>query len=166
MFTMAEMELLPAAFARQNKHGAPTACLITTGVMIQVLAIVMLFSEAAYEFAYSLCTASIVISWALAAAYMVRYASSRRGAEPGMGRALALALFACVFLVVAVLLAGISLLMLCCIAYVPGIAFYVMARREYGAKTVMTGIEKALAAFIVVVAVAAIALLATGVFSI
>ena len=166
MFTMAEMELLPAVFARQNEHGAPTACLITTGVMIQVLAVVMLFSEAAYEFAYSLCTASIVISWALAAAFMVRYAASKRGAEPGMGRALALALFACVFLVVAVLLAGVSLLALCCIAYVPGIAFHIVARRERGAKVIMTRMEKTLAAFIVIIAVAAVALLVMGVIGI
>ena len=162
MFTMAEMKLLPQAFARQNRHGAPTACLVTTGVMIQVLAIVMLFSEAAYEFAYSLCTASIVISWTLAAAYMVRYAGARRGSEPGMGRAWALALFACIFLVAAVLLAGVSLLMLCCIAYVPGIAFYVLARREHGASTVMTRRERSVAACIVAAAIAAMALLVTG----
>lgn len=30
--------------------------------MIQLLSIVMLFSERAYQFAYSLCTASIAIS--------------------------------------------------------------------------------------------------------
>ena len=52
--------------------------------------------------------------------------------------------------------------MLCCIAYVPGLAFYVKARRDYGHATIMAGREKLLAAFIVVVAVIAVALLATG----
>ncbi|MDY2777655.1 MAG: basic amino acid/polyamine antiporter, partial [Collinsella sp.] len=72
MHGMAQMKLLPRSFSRLNDHGAPSVCLLTTGAMIQVLSIVMLFSEAAYQFAYSLCTASIVISWALAAAYMAK----------------------------------------------------------------------------------------------
>ena len=164
MHTMAKMELLPSMFIRLNGHGAPTACLMVTGTMIQLLAIVMLFSDEAYQFAYSLCTASIVISWTLAAAYMVRWAWPRRG--EGQLPAAVLAAFACVFLVAAVLLAGIDLLALCCIIYVPGIVFFVQARRERGAEPVMTGRERALAAFIAVVAVAAVVLLATGAIAI
>lgn len=131
--------------------------------MIQILTIVMLFSDAAYQFAYSLCTASIVISWTLAAAYMVKWAWPRR--HDGQMGALVLAAFACAFLTVAVLLAGVELLMLCCIAYVPGIFFYVRARKERGSSPVMTRKEKALAAFIIVVAIAAVALLACGVIT-
>ena len=164
MHTMAKMELLPSVFTRLNGHGAPTACLMVTGTMIQLLAIVMLFSDEAYQFAYSLCTASIVISWTLAAAYMVRWAWPRR--SKGQLPAAVLAAFACAFLVVAVLLAGVDLLALCCIIYVPGIVFFVQARRERGAEPVMTGRERALAAFIAVVAVAAVVLLATGAIAI
>lgn len=72
MHSMARMKLLPSAFDRLNTYSAPTACLFTTGAMIQLLSIVMLFSERAYQFAYSLCTASIAISWTLAAAYMAK----------------------------------------------------------------------------------------------
>ena len=122
MNRMAQMELLPRFFVRLNAHNAPTACLVTSGIMIQILSIVMLFSEAAYQFAYSLCTASIVISWGLASAYMVKLSGSQR--HGGKGGAFALSLFATVFLTVAILLAGIDLLMLCCIAYVPGIVFF------------------------------------------
>lgn len=164
MHAMARMELLPRAFDRLNTYSAPSACLLATGVMIQILAIVMLFSDAAYQFAYSLCTASIVISWTLAAAYMVKWAWPRR--REGQMGGLVLAAFACAFLIVAVLLAGVELLMLCCIAYVPGIFFYARARKERGAAPVMTRGEKLLAAFIIAVAIAAIALLACGVFTI
>lgn len=160
MNRMARMELLPRSFSKLNAHNAPTSCLIITGLMIQLLSIVMLFSEAAYQFAYSLCTASIVISWALASAYMVKLAK-RREVEHS-GSALALSVFATAFLVIAILLAGVDLLMLCCIGYVPGLAFYVKARHDYGSATVISGREKLLAAFIVVVAVIAVALLATG----
>ena len=164
MHAMARMELLPKVFDQLNSYSAPSTCLLATGVMIQILAIVMLFSNAAYQFAYSLCTASIVISWTLAAAYMVKWAWSRR--HDGQMGALILAAFACAFLIISVLLAGVELLMLCCIAYVPGIFFYVRARKERGAVPVMTRGEKGLAAFIALVAIAAVALLACGVFTI
>lgn len=164
MNEMAQMELLPRLFAKLNRHGAPTACLITTGAMIQVLSIVMLFSEAAYQFAYSLCTASIVISWGLASAYMARYAWTHRA--EGMVKDFVLGAFATIFLAAAITLSGLHQLMLCCIAYVPGILFYVNARREYGATTIITGREKIIAAVIVVAAVAAIAMLATGAITI
>lgn len=164
MHAMARMELLPKVFDQLNSYSAPSTCLLATGVMIQILAIVMLFSNAAYQFAYSLCTASIVISWTLAAAYMVKWAWSRR--HGGQMGALILAAFACAFLIISVLLAGVELLMLCCIAYVPGIFFYVRARKERGAVPVMTRGEKGLAAFIALVAIAAVALLACGVFTI
>ena len=167
MHEMAQMELLPRVFARLNTFGAPTACLITTGAMIQVLSIVMLFSEAAYQFAYSLCTASIVISWGLAAAYMARYAWMRRQeGQEGMLGSFLLGAFATAFLVVAITLSGIYQLMLCCIAYVPGIVFYAHARREYGETVILTGREKAIAAVIAVAAIAAVVMLATGAITI
>ena len=161
---MADMELLPAAFGKLNRHGAPTACLVTTGIMIQILAVVMLFSEAAYQFAYSLCTASIIISWSLAAAYMVRYSRTTR--QKGWRTSTALALFACAFLVAAVLLAGVDLLLLCCIAYVPGIVFYLIARREDANGEPFSVRDRIVCAGIVLLAVLACLLLATGTITI
>lgn len=164
MHEMARMELLPRLFAKLNRHGAPTACLITTGAMIQVLSIVMLFSEAAYQFAYSLCTASIVISWGLAAAYMAKLAWPRR--REGIMGSFALGAFATAFLVAAITLSGLHQLMLCCIAYVPGILFFIRARREYGEGTALTGRERVLVCIILAAAVAAVAMLACGAIAI
>ena len=164
MHEMARMELLPRTFAKLNTYSAPTSCLIATGAMIQLLSIVMLLSEEAYQFAYSLCTAAIVIAWGLAAAYMVRYAWPRR--HEGMMGSLVLGAFATAFLVIAITLSGLHQLMLCCIAFVPGILFYIRARHEYGEATVLSGREKVLAAVITVAAIAAIAMLAAGVITI
>lgn len=165
MLELAQMKLLPSSFAEINVNGAPTFTLIATGAMIQLLAIVMMFSHEAYQFAYSLCTASIVVSWALAAAYMVRYAGAHRD-EPGMRTARIVATFACIFLVVAVALAGLHLLALCCVAYVPGILFYTRARHQYGDKSPLSRNEKLIAALITIAAIAALILLATGAISI
>lgn len=164
MRTMANMKLLPTGFAKLNKHGAPTLCLLVTGTMIQLLSIVMLFSEAAYQFAYSLCTAAIVISWSLAAAYMVKVA--RKEHIEHAGSSLALGLFATVFLVVAVLLAGVDLLILCCIAYIPGLVCYVAARREQKCDHILEGFEKPLAVVLVGLGVVAIVLVAMGIITI
>lgn len=165
MLEMAEMELLPRRFAELNVNGAPTLSLIVTGVMTQLLTVVMMFSHEAYQFAYSLCTASIVVSWALAAAYMVRYARANAG-RPKMKGALVQAAAACLFLVAAICLAGLELLALCCIAYVPGIWFYLRAQRQYGRDRALTRAEKLLAALITAAAIAAVALLATGTITI
>ena len=160
MNEMAGMDLLPRVFGELNTYGAPTACLIATGAMIQVLIVVMLLSEEAYQLAYSLCTASIVVSWSLAAAFMMRHAWPRR--HDGARGSFVLALIACVFLVAALLLAGLELLLLCCIAYALGIALYVHARHEHGCQQVMTGSEKTLAALIILAALFAVILLITG----
>ena len=154
---MARIELMPRVFAGQNEQGAPTSCLIATGVMIQALSVVMLFSAEAYRFAYSLCTAAIVISWSLAAGYQVLLAWRQR-----RWGVFASAAFTCAFLVAAVLLSGVSLLMLCCIAYVPGLLFYLWARRESGAARAFAGWEAILAVGIGTVAATAVAMLATG----
>lgn len=165
MLEMAQMELLPRSFAQLNVNGAPTLSLIATGAMTQLLAILVMFSSEAYQFAYSLCTASIVVSWTLAAAYMARYAH-RNHARPGMRRAQVIAAIACVFLLVAIAVSGLHLLALCCVAYVPGIYFYVRARRQYGDQTPLNRKEKAAAAVIVIAAAAALVLLALGLISI
>lgn len=154
---MARIGLMPRVFADQNERGAPTSCLVATGVAIQSLSVLMLFSAEAYRFAYSLCTASIVISWSLAAGYQILLAWRQR-----RWGVLASALFTCVFLVTAVLLSGAGLLMLCCIAYVPGMLFYLWARRESGAARVFAGWEAVLAAGIGIAAATAVAMLATG----
>ena len=161
MCGMAQMKLLPSIFSHLNTYSAPTACLFTTGIMIQILSIVMLLSEEAYQFAYSLCTASIVISWTLAAAYMVKLGHDERGSGAVTRKDIALAVFSVVFLVIAVALSGIQQLMLCCIAYVPGIVFYIMARKEQGLR-VFTPLERAVAIFIALVALAMIAVIAQG----
>lgn len=174
---MAQMKLLPRAFSHLNAYSAPTACLFTTGAMVQLLTIVMMFSSEAYQLAYSLCTAAITISWTLAAAYMVKLGIEQRregraatagsgGRREGVRRiALAPSCFTVVFLIVAVLVSGVEQLMLCYIAYVPGIVFHLMARREQGLSR-LSAREKILATAIVAIALLSAAPIITELASI
>lgn len=156
---MAAVKLLPERFGRLNTYGAPTLCLFVTGAMIQLLSILMVFSQAAYQFAYSLSTASIVVAWALAAAYLAKWGLAQERRPWGT---IAVALIACVFLVAAVLLAGADLLMLCAVAYVPGILCYLYAQREQGNPRPLRPWEAVLAALIALIAIGAVILVATG----
>mgnify|MGYP000072673283 CR=1 FL=1 len=146
MQSMAEMHLLPHLFARKNRHGAPVASLIATGTMIQALTLTMLLAERAYEFAYSLCTMVIMPAWALAAAYMI--VCSLRERTPGRLVDATVATIAVVFLAAATVIAGIDMLVLSSLAYVPGIILYAIARRRFELPIMQTTFEYALGALI------------------
>ena len=78
---------------------------------------------------------------------------------------LVLGLVATIYLVVAILLAGVNLLMMCCILYIPGMVAYLMACREYKRKPFERW-ELVLAIVLMIIAAVTIYLLATGVFTI
>ena len=65
---MAKRQLLPAAWGKMNAKNAPRFSLLIVGACTQVFMLTLIFSEDAYNFAFSLCTVAIVITWAFAAA--------------------------------------------------------------------------------------------------
>lgn len=124
---MAEAKLLPASWGALNKKGAPQMSLVVVGGCTQAFMLLLLLSADAYDFAYSMCTVSIVITWALAAMYQVKLSGERH--EAGQ---LAIGLVASVFLVVGVLFNGWSFLLLTCVGYIPGFVVYAKARKDQG----------------------------------
>ncbi len=156
---MAERHLLPASWGKLNKKGAPQFSLIIVGCCTQAFLLTLLFTEDAYNFALSMCTVSIVITWALAAAFQVKFSAQQRRIGSVIIGALAV-----IFLVVGTLLTGWGYLLLTCIGYVPGLFIYAAARRGQGLK-IKTG-EKVAFTVITVLAVLSIVLLVMGVISI
>ena len=75
----------------------------------------------------SMCTVTIVVTWAYAAAYQVKL-SRERGES---GQAL-IGILALVFQVVGVLFTGWGFLLLACLGYIPGFLFYRKALTESG----------------------------------
>lgn len=61
---MADYKLLPASWGKLNSHNAPSMSLLIVGACTQAFLIVLLFSADAYDFAFSMCTVAIVITWA------------------------------------------------------------------------------------------------------
>lgn len=155
---MAASKLLPASWGKLNGKGAPQLSLTVVGACTQAFLIVLLVSEDAYDFAYSMCTVAIVITWAFAAAYQVKYALENKQAAQ-----LAIGLVATVFLIVGVLFNGWSFLLLTCVGYIPGFVVYAQARRSEGLE--LGSGDKVGIAAITALGVLALVLLAMGVIS-
>ena len=130
---MADYKLLPAGWGKLNKHGAPQLSLVIVGACIQVFLIILLFSADAYDFAFSMCTVAIVITWAFAAAYQAKWGlQNKNGMQAFIG------FVAVAFQIIGVLFNGWSFLLLTCVGYIPGFFIYAKARKDYG-NSITTG---------------------------
>ncbi len=126
---MAEQGLLPKRFAKKNKHGVPTLALMTTACMVQGFMIILIFAEKAYEFAYSLCTASIVVCYMIVAAYQIKYSWQNRDTK-GNWLQVWIGVAALTFQLVGITLSGLQYVFICLIVYVPGIILYALTLKN------------------------------------
>lgn len=156
---MADYKLLPASWGKLNSHNAPSMSLLIVGACTQAFLIILLFSADAYDFAFSMCTMAIVITWAFAAAYQAKW-----GVQNKNGVQAAIGFVAVAFQVIGVLFNGWSFLLLTCVGYILGFFIYVKARKDYGNAITMG--EKVCMGVISALGVLSLVLLAMGVISI
>ncbi len=153
---MADHHLIPAKWGELNKKGAPQFSLIVVGVCTQLFMLTLIFTEDAYNFAFSLCTVAIVVTWALASAFNMKV--SFASGQTGQGIC---GLIATLFLIIGTLLNGWSYLLLTCVGYIPGIFVYVAGRKE-NKKTIFTPAEKVVMGLVVAAGMLALIMVATG----
>lgn len=156
---MADYKLLPASWGKLNSHNAPSMSLLIVGACTQAFLIVLLFSADAYDFAFSMCTVAIVITWAFAAAYQAKWGVQNKNMVQA-----AIGFVAVAFQVISVLFNGWSFLLLTCVGYIPGFFIYVKARKDYGNAITMG--EKVCMGVVSALGVLSLVLLAMGVISI
>lgn len=156
---MADCKLLPASWGKLNSHNAPSMSLLIVGACTQAFLIVLLFSADAYDFAFSMCTVAIVITWAFAAAYQAKWGVQNKNMVQA-----AIGFVAVAFQVIGVLFNGWSFLLLTCVGYIPGFFIYVKARKDYGNAITMG--EKVCMGVVSALGVLSLVLLAMGVISI
>lgn len=156
---MADYKLLPASWGKLNSHNAPSMSLLIVGACTQAFLIVLLFSADAYDFAFSMCTVAIVITWAFAAAYQAKWGVQNKNMVQA-----AIGFVAVAFQVIGVLFNGWSFLLLTCGGYIPGFFIYVKARKDYGNAITMG--EKVCMGVVSALGVLSLVLLAMGVISI
>jgi arginine:ornithine antiporter/lysine permease len=161
MLLMAKQKLLPSYFGKVNSKKAPTFALVLTAALIQLFLFTLLFTTKAYNFAYSLCTASIIVCYILVAAYQIKY-SWMHISEKGNHKQLIIGILALLFEVMGILMAGVSYLLLCFIAYIPGIYFYGRARKNNGHEHFLSKGETLVTIIITIGALIGIALVVMG----
>ncbi|MEH7106275.1 arginine-ornithine antiporter [Bacillus sp. JJ1764] len=158
---MSRKGLLPKAFGRTNTANAPTFSFIVTAALIQLFVFTFLFTDKAYNFAYSLCTAAILICYVFVALYQVKLSYQNRQ-QKGEVLQLIIGICALAFQIWGIWAAGLSYTLLCFTAYIPGIFFFMKARKEQGAKELLSKKEWMAATVIVIGAMIAIYLILTG----
>ena len=126
---MAAHNLLPVKWDERNEKNSPRYSLLIVGVCTQVFIILATYAADAYTFAISMCTVTIVVTWAYAAAYEVKYSLEQKQTGQVIIGALAF-----LFQVVGVMFTGWGFLLLACLGYIPGWFFYKKALDEQGKK--------------------------------
>lgn len=155
---MAERNLLPASWGKLNAKKSPQMSLLLVGACTQAFMLTLIFTQDAYNFAFSMCTVAIVITWSMAAAFQVKYSLQNKH----MGQ-LVIGIIAVVFQVVGVLFNGWSFLLLTCVGYIPGFFVYAKARKDQGIQ--LSTVEKVGMGVVSGLGLLALALLVAGVIS-
>ncbi|MFR0594997.1 basic amino acid/polyamine antiporter [Limosilactobacillus mucosae] len=122
---VADDKAMPKAWGKVNSKNAPTTSLMITGVLQTIFLFSLLFTEKAYEFAYSLCAAAILFSYLFVGLYQMKLSSERKEwGQYTVGLLSALFMFACMFL------AGWQEVLLVTISFIPGFCVYYAGSKE------------------------------------
>lgn len=156
--------LFPKWFAKTNSNGAPTNSLWLTNGLIQIFLLTFLFTDKAYNFAFSLASSAILIPYAFSAFYQLKYSLQTNHAD--RMKNITVGIIASVYSVWMVYAAGIGYLLLTMILYIPGILVFNIIQKETKAAKIFTKAELATAVVFALLATIAVYQLATGVITI
>ncbi len=157
---------MPRFFAHENSQGAPDISLWVTNGLVQAFLVLTYFANSTYQALFSIASVAILVPYVFSGAYAAKVALGRDGYGPSesTARDLAAGMVATLYGIWLVYAADPKYLFMAAMLYVPGIIFYVVARRENGEKT-FTPLESVIALALVIAAGAAVYLLWTGAIS-
>ena len=156
---VADDKAMPKAWGKVNSKNAPTTSLMITAVLQTIFLFSLLFTEKAYEFAYSLCAAAILYSNLFVGIYQMKLSSERKEwGQYTVGLLSALFMFACMFL------AGWQEVLLVTISFIPGFCVYYAGCKENNHK--FSKAELWTMGLILVLSVVAIVLVCNGTITI
>lgn len=160
--------VLPAALAKENKHGAPAAALWLTNICVQGLLLWTLVNENTYTDLVYLATSLILLPYLWSAAYQLKLAVTGEtyAGDRSRGRDLAVGALSLAYAVWLVYAGGWQYVLIAGLFYLVGTAFFVWARRENGQPAFVGTVEKAMVAVVAAVSVVAVIGLAQGFVSV
>ncbi|WP_217617200.1 basic amino acid/polyamine antiporter [Cellulomonas sp. GbtcB1] len=157
---------MPAWFARENARRAPVGALVLTNVTVQVFLLLALLAEDAFDAAVSLTTSMVLVPYLLSAGFAVKQAlAARREAGPRWAGLLTVSLLAVAYTAFLFYGAGPQYVLMSAVIYAPATILFVIARRARRERALAPG-EVAVCGLVLAMAVAAVALLATGVIEV
>jgi arginine:ornithine antiporter / lysine permease len=168
LFASAKSNLVPKWIDHENKNKVPSTALWMSNGLVQILLIVTLFSQYAFNLSLEMTSAMTLIPYALVAAYAVKLTITRETYLQNEGerrKDMIWASIATVYALFMILAGGLDKVLLSAILFAPGTLLFIFARREQGLQT-FTSVEKGLFAVILVGAAIGIYALATGLISI
>ena len=159
LMLMADDQTLPSSWGKVNAKKAPTRALVITGVLQSLFLFSLLFTSYAYNFAYTLCTAAILISYLLVGIYQMMYSWEHQD----WGQ-FVIGLIATLFELMAMVLSGWKQVMIVSVGFIPGFIFYLQAAKEY--HHAVSAKEKWAMGLIAIFAIISLVLVANGTISI
>ncbi len=155
---------MPAFLGKENENEVPSAALLMSSLLVQLVLVATLFSDDAFTFALSLCSHLSLLPYLLSAAFLLKLVLSRETYAPGdrdHGKDKIVAILATVYSVFLVFAGGLTFLVLSFLIYAPGTLLYLKTRQEQG-KQLFAPAEWFAFAVVVAGAVYALAGLITG----
>ena len=169
LFVAAKGKDMPRFLAQQSKTATPVNALLMSTCLAQFILILTYFSEDAFDFALNMTAVMVLIPFFLASLYAFQLRRRRETYENASVRTLRTDLIitgaASAYTAFLVLAAGLDLVIFSFIFYAPVTILFAMTRKEQGRRVFSRG-EAAIFAGVIILALLAIAGLATGVIDI
>lgn len=166
----AEDGTFPKAFAKENKNQAPSVSLIVTSVAMQLFLLLVYFSTDAWNTMLSITSVMVLPAYFASCAYLWKLCED--GEYPNTliykrSGALITSVLGAVYALWLIYAAGLQYLMLAAIIIALGIPVYIWARKEHFPKQrVFSRRECVFAAFLIIIALAAVYAMARGLVAI
>ncbi|CCK32571.1 Arginine/ornithine antiporter [Streptomyces davaonensis JCM 4913] len=129
LFVAAKDDDMPRFLKRSTPADVPMNALVMSTALTQIVLVVTLFSDDAFDFALNLTSALTLIPFLLAAAFALKIAAA---GDRERSRELGVAALATVYTAFLIYAAGLKYLLVSLIVYAPATVLFVMARREQG----------------------------------
>ncbi|HJU98057.1 MAG TPA: amino acid permease, partial [Jiangellaceae bacterium] len=164
LFVAAQDDDMPRFLRRVSEVDVPGPALLMSTLLVQVMLVVTMFSEDAFNFALDLTSALTLIPFLLAAGYALKLVLTKETYvenPQNYGRELLVAALATVYTAFLLFAAGPKFLLVSLIIYAPATILFVMARREQG-RRLFSPRELVILAVSVVGAILGVIALTTG----
>ncbi len=165
-YSAAKQGVFMKAFAKDNKHGSPAFSLFMTNGIIQAFLIIVYFNASTYQLFYNLSASMIMIPYLFSALYYTKVTFKKEGqlasySSSALTKERFIAVVGSIYGIWMLYSGGLSYLLATTLLYALGLIIFVLGRKERNEK-VFKGAESIIAIAIVVLAVIAAFMIATG----